>query len=64
MARGELLVWLCGVHSLGFAAFHMLFWVGRLVEQFVFLHINTPLVHVPTVLFALGALLFAAPLLA
>jgi hypothetical protein len=42
----------------------LLFWVGRLVEQFVFPRINTPLVHVPTVLFALGALLFAAPLLA
>ena len=126
MVRGELLVWLCGAHSLGFAVFHMyfwklfgwpgtlrpagiatravaqilnlrliyvllgvaalcfflpgellhtrlghvllggmaLFWVGRVVEQFVFLRIDTPLVHVLTALFALGALLFAAPLLA
>ena len=122
--RGELLVCLCGVHSLGFAVFHLafwklfdwpaalgqtnvatravtqilnlrliyvflgvaalcfalphelletrlgrvllagmsLFWIGRLVEQFVFLRYNQPLVHVLTVLFALGALLFALPI--
>lgn len=40
-----------------------LFWVGRTVEQFVFLRYNTWLVHVLTVLFVVGALLFAAPLL-
>lgn len=122
--RGETLVYLCGVHSLAFAAFHLafwklfdwpaalrqtnaatravtqilnlrliyvflgvavlcfwlprellttrlghalmagmvLFWLGRLVEQFVFLRYNTPLVHALSGLFVLGALLFALPL--
>ncbi|RZA30881.1 MAG: hypothetical protein EOP92_34085 [Lysobacteraceae bacterium] len=44
--------------------FMALFWVGRTIEQFVFLRINTPLVHVLSGLFVLGALLFALPLLA
>lgn len=39
-----------------------LFWVGRTIEQFVFLRINRPMVHVLTVLFMLGAVLFALPL--
>lgn len=39
-----------------------LFWVGRTIEQFVFLRIDHPLVHALTVLFATGAVLFAAPL--
>ena len=39
-----------------------LFWVGRTIEQFVFLRIDTPLVHVLTALFVIGALLFALPL--
>lgn len=118
------LLWLCGMHSLGFALFHMgfwkwfgwpatlrttgaatravtqilnlrliyvflgvaglcfffpdelvhtrlgrvvmagmsLFWVGRLIEQFVFLRINRWPVHALSVSFALGAVLFAAPL--
>ncbi len=42
--------------------FMSLFWVGRTIEQFVFLRINRPLVHALTVLFVLGAVLFAAPL--
>lgn len=120
---GEWLVWLCGLHSLGLAVFHMffwkwfgwpatlrqtnvatravtqilnlrliymflgvavlcfflpdellhtrlgqvflggmvLFWIGRLIEQFVFLRINRPQVHALSVLFLLGAVLFAAP---
>lgn len=41
-----------------------LFWVGRTIEQFVFLRINRPFVHVLTALFVVGAALFAAPLLA
>lgn len=41
-----------------------LFWMGRTVEQFVFLRINRPLVHALTALFVLGAALFALPLLA
>jgi hypothetical protein len=44
--------------------FMALFWVGRTIEQFVFLRINTPMVHVLSGLFVLGALLFALPLLA
>ncbi|MBM7093101.1 hypothetical protein JTP67_32280, partial [Streptomyces sp. S12] len=39
-----------------------LFWVGRTIEQFVFLRINRPMVHVLTALFVLGAVLFAMPL--
>ncbi|KRB02613.1 hypothetical protein [Lysobacter sp. Root690] len=40
-----------------------LFWVGRTIEQFVFLRINRPMVHVLTALFVLGAVIFAMPLL-
>ncbi|MEO8365632.1 MAG: hypothetical protein ABI538_05430 [Pseudoxanthomonas sp.] len=43
--------------------FMSLFWVGRTIEQFVFLRVNKPLVHVLTVLFVIGAILFALPLL-
>jgi len=39
-----------------------LFWVGRTVEQFVFLRYNHWLVHLLTVLFVLGSALFAWPL--
>lgn len=39
-----------------------LFWVGRTVEQFVFLRIDHPLVHGLTALFVAGAVLFALPL--
>ena len=51
--------------SLGRAllVFMSLFWVGRTIEQFVFLRIDKPLVHVLTVLFVIGAILFALPLL-
>lgn len=41
-----------------------LFWIGRTVEQFVFLRIDRPLVHALTALFVLGAIAFAMPLLA
>ncbi|ALN65199.1 putative membrane protein [Lysobacter antibioticus] len=40
-----------------------LFWIGRTIEQFVFLRINRPMVHVLTALFVLGAVIFAMPLL-
>jgi hypothetical protein len=122
--RGETLIYLCGAHSLVFAAFHLafwklfdwpaalqrtntatravaqilnlrliyvflgvaalcfalprellhtrlghallagmaLFWLGRLVEQFVFLRYDKPLVHALTALFVLGAVLFVLPL--
>lgn len=38
-----------------------LFWVGRLIEQVVFLRYNRALVHALNALFALGAVLFALP---
>lgn len=39
------------------------FWVLRLAGQFIWLRINHAMVHVLTALFALGAILFALPLL-
>ena len=42
--------------------FMSLFWVGRTIEQFVFLRVNKPLAHVLTALFVMGAVLFALPL--
>lgn len=39
------------------------FWIVRLIQQAVFLRVNHPLVHVLSVVFALGAVLFAWPLL-
>lgn len=121
----RLLIWLCGVHSLAFALFHLmfwrlfdwprdlrgssvatravtqilnlrltyvffavaaacffltddllgtrlgrcllgamsLFWLGRLIEQAIFLRFNMMTLHVLSTLFALGAVLFAWPLL-
>jgi hypothetical protein len=43
--------------------FMSLFWVGRTIEQFVFLRVNKLLVHVLTALFMIGAVLFASPVL-
>lgn len=40
-----------------------LFWLGRLMEQAIFLRYNRKLLHVLSVSFALGAVLFAWPLL-
>lgn len=40
-----------------------LFWLGRLIEQAVFLRFNNRMLHVLSALFALGAVLFAWPLL-
>jgi hypothetical protein len=39
------------------------FWLGRCIEQFVFLRYNRASLHVLTAVFALGAALFAWPLL-
>lgn len=39
------------------------FWIVRLIQQFVFLRIHHGLVHALTVLFALGAILFALAVL-
>lgn len=39
------------------------FWLGRTVEQFIFLKIKSNMVNFLTFLFAVGTLLFALPLL-
>lgn len=39
------------------------FWIGRLIEQFVFLRFNHALVHATSLAFAAGAALFAWPAL-
>ena len=39
-----------------------IFWLLRVLGQFVWLRVRHPLVHVLTVLFVVGAVLFAAPL--
>lgn len=44
-------------------AFMALFWLGRTVEQFIFLRRRHWRVHLLTALFVLGTLLFALPLL-
>ncbi len=43
-------------------AFMALFWIGRTIEQFVFLRRHHWLLHLLTALFVLGALLFTLPL--
>lgn len=40
-----------------------LFCLGRTIEQFIFLWINNTMVHVLTLLFIIGAILFALPIL-
>lgn len=124
--QDHLVIWLCGVHSLAFALFHLafwslfdwprdlrstsvatraitqilnlrltyvflavaaacfllpedlvgtrlgrcllgamsLFWIGRLIEQAIFLRYHDKLLHLLSALFALGAILFAWPLFA
>ena len=42
--------------------FMSLFWVGRTLEQFMFLRVNHAMVHALTALFVLGAVLFALPI--
>lgn len=39
------------------------FWLGRTLEQFIFLRINSLAVHLLTLLFILGMVLFALPLM-
>lgn len=39
------------------------FWLGRLIEQFVFLPYNKPFVHGLSATFAIGAILFSLPLI-
>ena len=38
-----------------------LFWLGRTIEQFIFLKVDHPLVHLLTYIFLIGAILFAMP---
>ena len=38
-----------------------LFWLGRTIEQFVFLKVDQPMVHLLTYIFILGTILFAIP---
>ncbi|CAN5720722.1 hypothetical protein BH10BDE1_BH10BDE1_04290 [soil metagenome] len=40
-----------------------LFWVGRLIEQFIFLRYNRLMIHVLSIAFFLGAVLFSVPLI-
>lgn len=46
-----------------FLAGMSLFWIGRLIEQFVFLRYNRAIIHVLSALFLLGGVLFAIPAL-
>ena len=39
------------------------FWFTRTIEQFIFLRINHPMVHLLTYLFLVGAILFVAPVI-
>lgn len=50
--------------SLGtfFLAGMSLFWIGRTIEQFVFLRLDHPMVHLLTYIFILGAVMFAIPI--
>lgn len=45
-----------------FLAGMSLFWLGRAIEQFIFLKINHKMVHLLTYIFLLGAIMFAIPL--
>ncbi len=40
-----------------------LFWLGRTIEQFIFFRINNKFVHILTLLFIMGAVLFGVPVL-
>jgi len=40
-----------------------LFWLGRTIDQFVFLKIDHPMVHLLTYIFILGTILFAIPVI-
>lgn len=57
--RGNLTQSSIGLGILGAAS---LFWIGRLIEQFIFLRSGNWMVHTLTVGFFLGAVIFAMPL--
>ena len=46
-----------------FLAGMSIFWLGRTIEQFIFLRIDHPMVHFLTYIFLVGAILFAIPLI-
>jgi len=46
-----------------FLAGMSLFWLGRTIEQFIFLKMDHPMVHLLTYLFLIGTILFAIPIL-
>jgi hypothetical protein len=41
--------------------FFSLFWAARLSEQFIFLRVNRPMVHILSALFLLGTVLYSVP---
>lgn len=40
-----------------------IFWFTRMIEQFIFLKVNHPMVHLLTYLFLIGTILFLAPVI-
>lgn len=46
-----------------FLAGNSLFWAGRTIEQFIFLKVDHPMVHLLTYIFILGAIMFAVPVI-
>jgi hypothetical protein len=44
-----------------FMAGFSVFWIGRTIEQFIFLRMRHPAVHALTAVFILGSILFALP---
>lgn len=40
-----------------------LFWLGRTIEQFIFLKAKNPLIHILTIIFIVGTILFAIPVI-
>ncbi len=39
-----------------------IFWLGRVIEQFIFLRIGNKMVHILTIIFFVGTILYALPL--
>lgn len=54
------------LHGTAFGNFFLagisLFWLGRTIEQFIFLRLNHKMVHVLTIVFIIGSILFGLPL--
>lgn len=45
-----------------FLAGNSIFWLGRTIEQFIFLKVRNKYVHILTLIFIVGAIIFALPL--